>query len=137
MSSVKAPRSTAAETGNDDVADDKSTCSDEDSTRAASKEPSTLADFPADSENPFTSPSCESDVALVVEGKKLFVHKSVLSVHSPVFRTMFTEDFAEKDAKESKLSGKKYDAMVQFLLQMYPLHSYKNVKGMHPESLSV
>ena len=135
-SRLKALRSTAGRPTSEDEAaqDDKSTCLDEDATGAASEEPSTLANFPADSENPFTSPSCESDVVLVVEGKKLFVHKSVLSIHSPVFRTMFTADFAEKDAKEIKLPGKKYDAMVQFLLQMYPLHSYKHIKGTQPFS---
>ena len=136
MSSVKTPRSTAGSPTSEDEAapDDKSTCSDDGSIGAISEESSTPADFPADSKNPFKCPTCESDVVLVVEGEKLFVHKSVLSLHSPVFRTMFTADFAEKDAKEIKLPGKKYDAMVQFLLQMYPLHSYKHIKGTQPFS---
>ena len=83
----------------------------------------------SDSEDPFYSPYCESDVTLVVEGKKLHVHKGVLSVYSPVFGAMFTADFAEKDAKEIELPGKTYDAMLQFLLQMYPRHSYKAITG--------
>ena len=43
-----------------------------------------------DSDNPFHNPYCQSDVTLVVEDKKLHVHKSVLSLHSPVFGAMFT-----------------------------------------------
>ena len=84
-----------------------------------------------DSDNPFHNPYCQSDVTLVVEDKKLHVHKSVLSLHSPVFGAMFTSDFAEKDAKEIKLPGKKYDAMFHFLLHMYPVHSYEEIKGMY------
>ena len=84
-----------------------------------------------DSEDPFHTHNCESDVTLVVEDRKIHVHKSVLSVYSPVFSVMFTSDFAEKDAKEIKLPGKKYDAMFHFLLHMYPVHSYEEIKGMY------
>ena len=81
--------------------------------------------------DPFYLSHCDSDVTLVVEDKKLHVHKAVLSVHSPVFSAMFTADFAEKDAKEIPLHGKKYDAMLQFLLMMYPVHSVKAIRGMY------
>ena len=91
----------------------------------------------SDSEDPFYYPYCESDVTLVVEGKKLNVHKGVLSVYSPVFGAMFTADFAEKDAKEITLPGKKYNAMLQFLLQMYPAHSFKPITGMYDAVLAL
>ena len=96
---------------------------------AVTEDSATEENFPLDSKNPFSTPSCGSDLVLVVEDKKLHVHKTVLSLHSPVFRTMFTANFAEKDAKEIKLPGKKYDAMLQFLLQMYPVHSTSDLKG--------
>ena len=85
----------------------------------------------SDSEDPFYLPHCESDVTLVVEDKKLHVHKAVLSLHSPVFGAMFTANFAEKDFKEIELPGKKYDVMLQFLLMMYPVHSVKAIRGMY------
>ncbi|XP_070205766.1 pancreatic lipase-related protein 2-like [Littorina saxatilis] len=84
-------------------------------------------DFDVDSENPFNAPSCGSDVALVVEDKKLYVHKCVLSLHSPVFRAMFTSNFSEKDASEVPLPTKKYDAVLNFLLHLYPVYSLKNI----------
>ena len=85
----------------------------------------------SDSEDPFYLPHCESDVTLVVEDKKLHVHKAVLSLHSPVFGAMFTANFAEKDFKEIELPGKKYDVMLQFLLMMYTVHSVKAIRGMY------
>ena len=91
----------------------------------------------SDSDDPFYNQYCESDVTLVVEGKKLHVHKAVLSLHSPVFGAMFTADFAEKDAKEIRLPGKTYDAMLQFLLQMYPVHSFKPITGMYDAVLAL
>ena len=91
----------------------------------------------SDTDDPFYLPHCESDVTLVVEDKKLHVHKAVLSLHSPVFGAMFTADFAEKNAKEIELPGKTYDAMLQFLLQMYPVHSFKPITGMYDAVLAL
>lgn len=54
----------------------------------------------------FSQPWHFSDVVLIVEGIKFHVHKSTLSMWSPVFEKMFTSDFAEKDAKEIELPGK-------------------------------
>ena len=55
----------------------------------------------------FSQPWHFSDVVLSVEGAKFHVHKSTLSMWSPVFEKMFTSDFAEKNAKEIELPGKK------------------------------
>ncbi|KAJ8311531.1 hypothetical protein KUTeg_010886 [Tegillarca granosa] len=68
----------------------------------------------------FLEESHLSDVALVVEGKKLFVNKATLAIASPVFNTMFYSDFKEKDAKEIPLPDKKYEDMVAFLKRIYP-----------------
>lgn len=81
--------------------------------------------FPADQENPFQNPFCQSDVVFIVEGQKLHVHTIVLSLYSPVFRAMFSREFAEKEACEIELKEEvKCEAMVQFLKMMYPVHSH-------------
>jgi hypothetical protein len=61
-----------------------------------------------------------SDITLIVEDKKLYVHKTMLGYSSPVFRQMFTADLKEKNAEEVPLPGKKYQAFVNFLHQIYP-----------------
>lgn len=38
----------------------------------------------------------ETDVTLVVEGRKFHVNKAVLSEHSPVFNAMFKSQFTEE-----------------------------------------
>ncbi|GMR54693.1 hypothetical protein PMAYCL1PPCAC_24888, partial [Pristionchus mayeri] len=43
------------------------------------------------------------DVALVINGEKIYVSKQVLGVHSPVFKAMFFGDFAENNKKEIEL----------------------------------
>ena len=62
----------------------------------------------------------ESDLVLIVEGTRLHVSKTVLSLASPVFKTMFESEFKEKTAKEISLPGKTCDDMVKFLLCIYP-----------------
>lgn len=69
---------------------------------------------------PFQEETHLTDVALVVEGKKLFVSKVILAVSSPVFNAMFYSNFKEKDANEVLLSDKKYDDVVTFLKCIYP-----------------
>ncbi|XP_025109653.1 BTB and MATH domain-containing protein 38-like [Pomacea canaliculata] len=68
-----------------------------------------------------------SDVTLVVEDKRLYVHKTFLALHSPVFRKMFFSDFKEKESKEVCLPEKKYTAMVSFLTHIYPGHSFRTL----------
>lgn len=68
----------------------------------------------------FTIPDCLSSVTLVVEGHHLYVHKEVLAAWSPVFRSMFTRSFKEKDQSEIELPEKKVDDFVELLHCMYP-----------------
>ncbi|KAJ8311377.1 hypothetical protein KUTeg_010732 [Tegillarca granosa] len=69
---------------------------------------------------PFVEEPGITDLALVVEGKKLFVNKFVLAVASPVFKKMFTSKFKEKDTSEVELPGKKYKDVLEFLMCIYP-----------------
>ena len=69
----------------------------------------------------FTQPWKFSDVVLVVEGEKLHVHRAVLALCSPVFETMFTSDFQEKEKKEIPLPGKKANEVKELLQVIYPI----------------
>ncbi|XP_071099086.1 BTB and MATH domain-containing protein 36-like [Haliotis cracherodii] len=68
----------------------------------------------------FDEPSDKTDVALVVEGRRLHVNKGALSVASDVFHRMFNGDFKEKQESEVPLPGKTYDDIVDLLLCIYP-----------------
>lgn len=68
----------------------------------------------------FSHPWHFSDVVLSVEGTRFHVHRSTLSMWSPVFEKMFTSDFAEKDAEEIALSGKKAEEVEVLLNIVYP-----------------
>ena len=61
-----------------------------------------------------------SDVVLVVEGEKLHVHRAVLALCSPVFETMLTSEFQEKEKKEISLPGKKANEVKELLQVIYP-----------------
>lgn len=69
----------------------------------------------------FSQPWHFSDVVLSVDGTKFHVHKSTLSIWSPVFEKMFTSDFAERYAKEIELPGKKAPE-VEVLLKIVYTH---------------
>jgi hypothetical protein len=74
-----------------------------------------------------------TDLALIVEGKKLHVCKMVLMDASPVFRKMFSGDFKEKDATELELPGKKYSSFVLFLRCIFP-REYVTIDGKYKSS---
>ncbi|XP_062579035.1 kelch-like protein 15 [Saccostrea cucullata] len=61
-----------------------------------------------------------TDIALVIEGRKMYTAKSVLSMASPVFRAMFSSDFKEKNEKEIELPGKVYGDFEKFLMCLSP-----------------
>ena len=73
----------------------------------------------------FSQPWKFSDVVLVVEDKKLHVHRPVLALCSPVFEKMFTSEFQEKGKNEISLPGKKADELIQLLQIIYPSVSEK------------
>ena len=70
--------------------------------------------------NSFSQPWNHSDTVIIVENSKLHVHKSVLSICSPVFNTMLTSDFKEGTTMEIRLPGKQKDKVIEMLQHMYP-----------------
>ncbi|XP_045178703.1 BTB and MATH domain-containing protein 38-like [Mercenaria mercenaria] len=60
-----------------------------------------------------------SDLRLIVERKPLYVSRVVLSLVSPIMKSLFAIKDAE-DTVELPLPGKKYTHMVQFLNCIYP-----------------
>lgn len=53
----------------------------------------------------FSKPTIMCDVILVVENKKLYCNRAILSIWSPVFETMFKSNFKEKESSEISLPG--------------------------------
>lgn len=60
-----------------------------------------------------------TDQVLFVEAKPLHVHRSILSLWSPVFSRMFYGDFKEKSCSEITLPGKSYDEITEMLKVVY------------------
>jgi hypothetical protein len=54
----------------------------------------------------FSKPTVMCDVILLVENKKLYCNRAILSIWSPVFETMFKSNFKEKESSEINLPGK-------------------------------
>lgn len=100
-----------------------------DSTEDESQEELSDREKPQTSNEKFKERTTTSDITLVVEGQDLYVHKSVLAVHSPVFEKMFTTDFKEKHLPKIHLEEMKYTAMVNLLEQIYPGEGFKLMKG--------
>ncbi|XP_062577715.1 BTB and MATH domain-containing protein 36-like isoform X2 [Saccostrea cucullata] len=61
-----------------------------------------------------------TDIALIIEGKKMYTVKSILSLASPVFKTMFSSNFKEKNVMEIELPGKTYRDFENFLMCLSP-----------------
>ena len=71
-------------------------------------------------ENVFASPWNDSDMVLVVEEQELHVHRSILTLLSPVFKAMLDGHF--KEAREDKVTLEEKDLklMILFLKLLYP-----------------
>ncbi|KAK7505024.1 hypothetical protein BaRGS_00003594 [Batillaria attramentaria] len=74
---------------------------------------------------PFGTPDDTTDVIFLIEERKLYFNKAILMMCSPVFKSMFTANFKEKEAKEIELPEKKYDDVVAFFEQMHPVYSHQ------------
>ncbi len=68
----------------------------------------------------FSKPTIMYDVILIVDTKKLYCNRAILSIWSPVFETMFKANFKEKDAMEICLPGRVN------LISNKCIHNYKN-----------
>ena len=86
-------------------------------------------DSDSKSDNVFSQPWNDSDVVLVVENEEFHVHRSILSLQSPVFKAMLNGNF--KDAQQDKIELKddKYEAMIEFLKLLYPKNMFDHNEG--------
>ena len=71
-------------------------------------------------ETPITNPDEFSDVTLIAEGRKLYTSRAILASASPVWRTMLTSEFKEKNQPEIPLPGKSYREVCELLLCVTP-----------------
>lgn len=67
----------------------------------------------------FSEPWEDSDLILVVEDEKFHVHRLIMSMNSPVFKTMFKSQFKEATANEIPLPEKKANEMLDLLNRVY------------------
>lgn len=63
----------------------------------------------------FSKPTIMCDVILVVDNKKLYCNRAILSIWSPVFETMFKSNFKEKESSEINLPGNKTLALLSII----------------------
>lgn len=68
----------------------------------------------------FSEPWKYSDIVLVVEDRRFYVHRNILALWSPVFDKMFTAAFQEKNKEEIPLPDKKANEVKELLLMIYP-----------------
>jgi len=68
----------------------------------------------------FSEPWKYSDIVLVVEDRRFYVHRNILALWSPVFDKMFTAAFQEKNKEEIPLPDKKANEIKELLLMIYP-----------------
>jgi hypothetical protein len=70
--------------------------------------------------NVFSEPWSDSDLVLVVEKNEFHVHRSMLSLQSPVFKAMFYGNFKDSQQDRIELKDDKYEAVLLFLKLLYP-----------------
>ncbi|CAP20813.1 Protein CBG24135 [Caenorhabditis briggsae] len=70
--------------------------------------------------------SDKTDVVLVVDGKKLNVNKSFLSIHSDFFSTLFSANFKEGQMKEIEIKEVSYEDFGLLLATFYPNPQFPN-----------
>ena len=71
-------------------------------------------------ENVFASPWNDSDMVLIVQDQELHVHRSILTLLSPVFKAMLDGHFKEASEDKITLEGKDLTSMVLFFKVLYP-----------------
>ncbi|XP_013406489.1 BTB/POZ domain-containing protein Y57A10B.3 [Lingula anatina] len=68
----------------------------------------------------FTKPWKHGNIIFIVEEKKIYASKAILSMWSPMMDAMFSHDFVEKEAKEIPLPGKNYNDMAELMAVIHP-----------------
>ncbi|OAF66173.1 hypothetical protein A3Q56_06097 [Intoshia linei] len=70
---------------------------------------------------PYDFTKIESSSTIIsVENRKIYCHKEVLCLWSPVFRKMLSDNFMEGTTNNVTLSDKKYEDIIILLKSMYP-----------------
>ncbi|KAK3104466.1 hypothetical protein FSP39_002609 [Pinctada imbricata] len=73
---------------------------------------------------PFIEEDSFTDLVLIVEGKRLYTSKTLLSMSSPVFARMLTSQ-EYKDKKEVPLQGMQFDTAHELLYVLHPAYQRK------------
>ncbi|XP_041363961.1 uncharacterized protein LOC121379416 [Gigantopelta aegis] len=73
----------------------------------------------------YSTPSKNSDVLIVVDGRKLYFYKQLLCLVSPVFKSMLCSDFKEKKTQTINLEGKRFTDIVLLLAWIDPAVTFK------------
>ena len=81
-----------------------------------------------DDQNVFSSPWNDSDMVLVVEDQELHVHRSILTLLSPVFKAMLDGHFKEASENKITLEGKNLKSIALFLKMLYPSSMFEKSK---------
>ena len=68
-------------------------------------------------------------MVLVVEDQELHIHKSFLTLQSPVFKAMFDGHFREASEAKITLKEKNVQLMVQFIKELYPPSMFGEVRA--------
>ncbi|CAF1074855.1 unnamed protein product, partial [Brachionus calyciflorus] len=68
----------------------------------------------------FSKPTMMYDVLLIIENKKFYCNRAILSIWSIVFEIMFKSNIKEKESCEVYLMDKTYDDIHGLLLVIYP-----------------
>ncbi|PIC16549.1 hypothetical protein B9Z55_023119 [Caenorhabditis nigoni] len=70
-----------------------------------------------------------TDAVLVVEGKRIHVNKTFLSIHSDYFKALFSKNFKEGNQNsEIEISEVSYNDFGLLCSSFYPNHQYPNDK---------
>ena len=67
----------------------------------------------------FSKPWKSTDVVLLVDEQRFYVHRWVLAMWSPVFEKMFTSNFLEREKTEISLPYKRSDEFQEMLVMVY------------------
>ncbi|CAO4366382.1 unnamed protein product [Caenorhabditis nigoni] len=67
-----------------------------------------------------------TDVVLVVEGKRLNVNKTFLSIHSDYFSALFSSNFKERQLQEIEIKEVSYEDLGLLLSSFYPKQKFPN-----------
>ncbi|GMR54756.1 hypothetical protein PMAYCL1PPCAC_24951, partial [Pristionchus mayeri] len=60
------------------------------------------------------------DVAVVINGEKIYVDRGILATHSPVFNEIFFGEFVDQNKKEFEVNDVDREKFIDVLHMIYP-----------------